>query len=220
MRWYKSALLNALASSDGEREIHAFLKRHPQLLVTAFNWGWNHVFLVPEFQLGTHLRADFVLFGGFSGGWNIRLIELEPVGARLYLADGTPARQLRTAQKQISDWRDYIRTNEQHLRDELSRAAVSQNVYRVRYTSVSRYLEKHIRDPHEFVRWYGQIVIGRRAKLSADEQNRRSRGIDLIDAEIATYDRIVDAAEKLDTATRQLIAHRKRLAASRRAPSI
>ena len=186
MHWYKTALLKALKASDGERHIHAFLKRHPQLVVTAFNWGWNHVFLVPEFQLGTRLRADFVLFGGYSGGWNVRFIELEPVGARLYLADGTPCKQLRLAQTQISDWREYARVHEKHLRDELSHAIVSKNVYQVRHRSVQRYLEKEIRDPSQFIHWYGHILIGRRGRLSADEQSRRSRGIDLIDAEIAT----------------------------------
>jgi hypothetical protein len=210
MRWYKAGLLRALEASDGEREIHSFLKRHPQLIVTAFNWGWNHVFLVPEFQLGTHLRADFILFGGHSGGWNVRFIELEPVGARLYLADGTPSKEMRTAQTQISDWREYRRIHEPHLRDELSRAMVSKNIYAVRNKSVSRYLEKHIRDPHEHIQWYGQIVIGRRARLSADEQSRRSRGIDLIDAAIATYDKLVDAAGRLDDANRELIRCRKR----------
>jgi hypothetical protein len=212
MRWYKTALLKALEASDGERTVHAFLKRDPQLLVTAFNYGWNHIFLVPEFQLGTKLRADFVLFGGYSGGWNVRFIELEPVGARLYLKDGTPSKELRIAMRQISDWREYIRVHEAHLRDELSRAMVSKNAYQVRHKAVSRYLEKKIRDPHDIIHWYGQIVIGRRDRLSEDEQRRRSRGIDLIDAEIATYDRLVDVADKLDSANRALIAHKRRLA--------
>jgi len=151
MRWYKTALLKALEASNGERVVNAFLKRHPQLLVTAFNYGWNHIFLVPEFQLGAKLRADFVLFGGYSGGWSVRFIELEPVGARLYLNNGTPSKELRIAIRQISDWREHIRIHEAHLRDELSRAMVSKNVYQVRHRAISRYLEGHIRDPHDFI---------------------------------------------------------------------
>ncbi len=201
--------MKALAESHDERHIHAFLKRNPQLIVTAFNWGWNHVFLVPEFQLGTKLRTDFVLFGGYSGGWNVRFIELEPVGARLYLKDGTPSKELRVALRQISDWREYARMHEAHLRDELSHAMVSKNVYMVRHKAVNRFLENHIRDPREIIHWYAHIVIGRRAKLTEDEQRRRARGIDFVDADIATYDRIVDAAEKLDAGHRDLIAHRR-----------
>src|SRR5438093_12908675 len=102
MLWYKTALLKTLEVSDGERSVHAFLKRHPQLLVTAFNYGWNHIFLVPEFQLGAKLRADFVLFGGYSGGWSVRFIELEPVGARLFLYNGTLSHEVLNCIRQIS----------------------------------------------------------------------------------------------------------------------
>lgn len=211
MRWYKTALIRALESSDGERAIHAFLKRNPQLLVTAFNYGWNHIFLVPEFQLGTTLRADFVLFGGYSGGWSVRFIELEPVGARLYLKNGTPSKALRLAMTQISDWREYIRVNEAHLRFELSRVMVSKNIYQVRHRTISRYLEKHMRDPQDSVEWHAHIVIGRRKNLTADEQRRRTRGHSFLDAEIATYDRLIDIAEKLDSAERQLIEHKRKL---------
>lgn len=212
MRWYKTALLKALEESDGERRILEFLKLYPQLLITAFNYGWNHIFLVPEFQLGTELRADFVLFGGYSGGWSIRFIELEPVGARLYLKDGTPSKELRIAMRQISDWRDYIRIHGAHLRDELSRVMISKNVYQVRHRAISRYLERHLRDPHDYIQWRCHIVIGRRHKLSEDEQRRRCRGVASVDAEIATYDRLVDVAEKLDSAERDLIAHKRKLA--------
>lgn len=62
------------------------------------------------------------------------------------------------------------------------------------------------------VHWYAHIVIGRRNALSVDEQRRRVRHHDSIDAEIATYDRLVDIAEKLDLAERQLIAHKRKLA--------
>jgi hypothetical protein len=211
VRWYKTALIRALERSDGERTIHAFLKRHPQLLVTAFNYGWNHIFLVPEFQLGTTLRADFVLFGGYSGGWSVRFIELEPVGARLYLKNGTPSKELRLAMTQISDWREYIRVNESALRGELSRVMVSKNIYQIRHRTISRYLENHMRDPEDSVEWHAHIVIGRRENLTADEQRRRTRGHSFIDAEIATYDRLIDIAEKLDSAERDLIAHKRKL---------
>jgi len=211
VRWYQTALIKALETSPGERTIHAFLKRHPQLLVTAFNYGWNHIFLVSEFQLGTTLRADFVLFGGYSGGWSVRFIELEPVNARLYLKNGTPSKELRLAMTQISDWREYVRVNEAHLRNELSRVMVSKNIYQVRHRTVSRFLEKEMRDPQDSVEWHAHIVIGRRNDLTADEQRRRTRGHSFIDAEIATYDRLVDIAARLDSAERQLIAHKRKL---------
>lgn len=211
MRWYKSALLKALEASDGERLIHAFLKRNPQLVVTAFNWGWNKVLLVPEFRLGTRLRADFVLFGAYSGGWRVQFIELEPVGARLYLQDGTPSKPLRKAVTQISDWRDYIGEHGASLREQLSHAMVSRNVYVVRNNPTSRYLEKEIRDKKVFIDWDFQIVISRRERLSPEDDRRRSRD-DFHNLDIATYDRIVEAAEKLDHASREILQGRREYA--------
>jgi len=193
-----------LNRNAGERAIHAFLKKHPLLIVHAFNDAWNAIHVVPEFQLGQHLRCDFLLFGAYSNGWNIHFIELEPVGARLFNKDGTPGRSLKSAQKQISDWMEYERTDEAVLRQELARVLVAKECLdradgSKKDKSWLQYCARQIKDIHYIVHYYHHIVIGRRHTLTEADNNRRSRGHAAFSAEIATYDRFLDIAAKFDS---------------------
>src|ERR1700694_5559863 len=108
---HKKAVIDALSQSDGERAIARYLKRHPDLVLDAFGRFGNHGnYVLSEVRLGKSLRADFVIVQGFSGGWWVDFVELESVADAVYTKDRTPTKALRTAQRQIADWRDYQRT--------------------------------------------------------------------------------------------------------------
>jgi len=56
------ALLDALGRSSGERIIHSYLKKHPDLLWGAFmNCGGHSDYVIPEFRIGSRFRCDFVV---------------------------------------------------------------------------------------------------------------------------------------------------------------
>ncbi len=98
------ALLDALGRSSGERIIHSYLKKHPDLLWDAFmNCGGHSDYVIPEFRIGSRFRCDFVVMQSYSGGWNIEFVELEPVRVSLFNKERTPSKPLRIALNQIDD---------------------------------------------------------------------------------------------------------------------
>lgn len=199
MKSYKNAILAALAESDGERAIAKYLKANPFLLIAALCPFGNHGnYILPEFGMGNELYADFVLIAGSSAGWEIEMIELEPVSDPVFNKDGTPSRRLRSAQKQIADWKEYQQKEEASLRRQLADKA--------RESGPAGFPESHfdpctmsnqrLRDIESFVRYSYSIVIGRRESLSERAQHLRSRATHQGDITIATYDRLVEAAER------------------------
>lgn len=68
------------------------------------NRAWNFYTCVPEFELGSDYRTDFLILSSHSGNWHAIFIELKGYNISLYNKDGTPTKPLRRAQKQINDW--------------------------------------------------------------------------------------------------------------------
>jgi len=188
-------LEHILSTSQGERRIAAFLKKHPDIVFWTFLRVGGHLhYVVPEFQLGKHFQADFLLLQSYSGGWHIHLVEIEPVVDALFNKDGSPSKRLRHAQKQIADWRMYKDTEGSSLRIQLAEAAkVSGGLQMdLRSTEPSGFSGKKLRDPLTFIDWHFHIVIGRRAILSETAQMNRTRGMPYDHIDIATYDRFLD----------------------------
>lgn len=194
-------ILKVLDSSTGERAIHAFLKKHPLLVRNAFSQAWNANICVPEFPLGNDWRADFLLLSANSGMWYATLIELESPKSKLYLKDGTPSKILRVAQRQINDWKDWVRINETYLRQRFS--IILRGAETPAQCSAGKHKsgETEILDPNTVIAFRFHIVIGRRSSLSPDEQKRRARESEFWGGpEVATYDRLVDMARRFDKA--------------------
>ena len=151
-----------------------FLKQNPLLVVRAFNTGNNSILVCPEFRFGNRLRADFVVLSGYSSGWEVHLVELEPVGTRIFLADGTDSKALHQAKKQVGDWDRYVSAHQQEFREELALAIVKRNVFRSRFNYICNQDTSDITDARFAFRASYFIVIGRRGSLSEDERARRT----------------------------------------------
>jgi hypothetical protein len=95
-----------LGRTKGEREVTAFLKEHPSVVLDALVRFGDGNCVVADFPFGTEFKADFVALAPFSGGWEIHFVELEPPNARLFnrkralllilyrcFGFGTPARE-------------------------------------------------------------------------------------------------------------------------------
>jgi len=119
-----SEYLAALEASNGERHMLTYFKQHPALIYRHTVPCRGHDdYVIAEFEIGNEYKVDFVVLNSYSGGWEIALIELEPVGAKLFNKDRTPARELRTAMRQLDDWRRFIRQQPKYFLTQLTKAA-------------------------------------------------------------------------------------------------
>lgn len=205
----ESEIERVLSSTSGERAIHAFLKKNPVLVINSFSRAWNANICTSEFPFGNNWRADHLVLSADSGMWHAAFIELESPNSKLYLKDGTPSRTLRVAQRQIEDWKDWARVNEPYLRAQFS------SIFRKYRTAAQCGVSNHnlaqteITDPNTVIGFDFHIVIGRRRMLLPDEQQRRARQSAYWGGpEIATYDRLVDCAKRIDNAEKELSALR------------
>lgn len=195
-------LEHVLNTATGEREVHAFLKKYPYLLIQTFNASWNYYLSVSEFPLGIDYRADFLLLSADSGRWHAVFIELESPHHRNYLRDGTPGKALRVAQKQVDDWHRMFQANNQYIRMELSKILAKckagvQSGYSIQ--NGHQHARTEILDPRTPLVERHDIIIGRRPKTMDDERNRQaSPGWGYPDT-VATYDRLLDAARNIET---------------------
>lgn len=196
-----SARLEKLLAADpDERGVHRFLKDFPYIIIHTFNVSWNYYLCVPEFPVGSQYRADFLVLSADSGCWHVVFIELESPRAQLYLGDGTPSRTLRIASRQIEDWVNAFSVEDRELRYRLSRLLAERDVAAQNgWSRGHKKAEAEILDPRTWLRAKYHIVIGRRGRLSPEEQNRRARPGAGYPAPLATYDRLVMTAKEIES---------------------
>ena len=176
--------------------MQTFIKENPFLIYQHTVPCRGHDdYVIPEFEIGNEYKADFVVLNSYSGGWEITLIELEPVGAKLFNRDRTPTRELRSAVRQIDDWRRFIRQDRDYFLNQLTKAARCSDILRPE-------LERHdrepvsgpgwtLRDPRNMFSYHYQIVIGRRSKFSEIDNELRGTYRNDHNIDVASYDRFL-----------------------------
>ena len=118
-----------LAMQKGERGISEFLMTRPQLLYWAMCRAGGHCrFVFREFPLGASFVCDYVVVNSYSGVWEVKFIELEPVDAQAFTKAGVAARRLAGAVKQVDDWADYYESNKPQIRADLVKWATSKDL--------------------------------------------------------------------------------------------
>lgn len=114
-------LRKILDDSKGERELCKFLKENPSVLITSLNYMGNPRWVIAEFPLGNDYRADFVVMVPFSGGFDIRLIEIEPPDSKIFNKNGTLARRANKALEQVNSWRTFIEKNKREFLEDIEK---------------------------------------------------------------------------------------------------
>lgn len=176
-----------------ERDVHAFLKRYPLLMVHLFNVSWNWYGVIPEFSLGTKYRADFVVVSADSGSWHAVFIELEGPHDQIYLGDGAPAKKLRAAQKQVSDWKKYVEAHKGTVKQEIAKWLRPKNV-----VSQNKLMGKggrahdEILLPDVFLWDKYKIMLGRRTSFAAEREHHMPAPGAGYTPQVSTYDRVID----------------------------
>jgi Domain of unknown function (DUF4263) len=115
----------ALFDSDKltEIQIQEFIRSNKayfiigSLLKDFFPFGHHDAFLVPEFPLGTSHRADYLLIGRSSDGFEFAFVELESPLGRTTLKNGDFGDPIRKGTSQIEDWEAWLESNYFSLRE-------------------------------------------------------------------------------------------------------
>jgi hypothetical protein len=201
MRSLAKSLATVLTKSASERPVCRWLKQHPLVLSHAL--GGFPYYVVAEFPFGSEFRADFVRLCPFSGGWDIGLVELEPPGAALFTKLGVAAKRLNGAVAQIDAWRSFIATNRQTVLRDLSKFLQRRElVLGKRDDEPADHCGRPLYHPNSWLRWHYHILIGRRSLLRADDAARKGAFFQHHGIDVGTYDRLLDAARKLDAYNR------------------
>lgn len=151
-----------------EHNIQAFLKKHPILLMPDF------LKCIPHPQFGSEYVPDFILVSGSNSGEYCTLVEIESSSHKLFNKNGDSSAALKHAEKQIRDWRAWLREN-------ASYAQRSLNVSNL-----------HSNSP-------AQIIIGRRSIIQKDNHLNQLQAINADyhgETVIKTYDDLIDSTLK------------------------
>jgi Domain of unknown function (DUF4263) len=187
------AFASMLDRATGERELLRFFAKHPHAIYwTLCRAGGHGRYVFREFPLGSSHVADFVLLNSYSGVWEIKFVELEPVSAKVFKA-GVPAKRFAGAIKQIDDWVTYFERHREQVRADLLRWARTRDL--LGYTereAPSNFSGNLLADPATHLAVSSHVFIGRRSVLSAEEHSQKARYLSRHTVEVATYDRILD----------------------------
>lgn len=186
-------MLDELLDNDREETLQQYLEQHKKILIAAFGQPeWVYNLILPKFKFGSDYISDFVVFTGQSYSYWIKLIELEPSTSPIFTRQGDYAQRLNHAIKQVDEWSDWIKRNEPYFRDCLQKAL------RKKYPSFGETLDYTRRFIVE-----RKIVIGRRATLSPQDNNRRFQEYEKSNLDIVTYDRLVDIERRIIQAEKE-----------------
>jgi hypothetical protein len=198
-----------IEASPTERPVVRWLKQRENawILPLAVKMFPVAKYALPEFCFGTDYRADFVVMGPFSGGFDIQFIEMEPPIEQLFTRAGKPADRFAGALAQVRDWKIYVDKNRDIVLKELAKSAEKEALLWTRWTQNKKVPSKfpsslsplsHLH-PKAGFNWHYHIVIGRRASLSGEQLGKKAAFHNTDTVEVMTYDRLIDAAKAWDT---------------------
>ena len=177
-------LLNVLNKAEKENDIQQYIKNNQKWFIPAsifecYDFGHHEAYIVPEQQLGHKYRADYMLIGRNSIGYNIVLVEFEDVNVdykiKTYNAE---TEAVRKGIAQINDWKRWMNDNRMHFLRECIPADFISNVppWGIRYC----------------------LVVSRREKMDNVANDIRGQQSEHDPSlKIITYDRLVDNVRRL-----------------------
>lgn len=156
----------------------------PASIFAQYSFGHHEAVLFKEFQLGTSYKADYLLAGRASGGWQFVFVEFENPYGHVTLQDGTWGEVVRKGINQIDEWKTFIESN---------------------YSTVHAEFLKHTNQtlPDEFVRFdstrmHYSVVAGRRQDFDNPAIRLKQRRSELeTNIKIIHYDNLLDEARRL-----------------------
>lgn len=183
----KSDDFNKLLTDEcKEQDILKFVKEEEAYFIIAsilkrnYHFGHHEAYIIPEFQLGTNYRADYLLIGRSSGGYEFVFVELESPKGNIIKKDGNLGEVFRKGIEQVSDWRRWLQRNYSTLRE----------VYK-------GYLKPGDQLPSEFIEYdetriHYAVIAGRRDDFKELTYSIKREYLQSQDILLLHYDNLVD----------------------------
>lgn len=177
---FLSVLNNATKESDVQRYIKDNEKWFiPGSLFLNYDFGHHEAHIVPEQALGAEYRADYMLLGKNSIGYQIVLVEFEDVNVNFKLKnrnEGTDA--VRKGITQIRDWKRWIDCHRDYFLESCGLSAIADTIpsWAIHYC----------------------LVVSRRNRMNKEENEMRGQmQEEMLRVNVVTYDRLVDNIRRL-----------------------
>lgn len=167
------ALNQAIEQAKNETDIGKYLKKNLDLIRVLNEHSWNCVISRAEFPIGAKYKADFIILSACSGYWNCVLIEMQSPCDKIFNRNGEASRELREAQRQVQEWNMYIETNKSAFRDQLADLAGDRPAF-CSNADIHHLAKTELRDPKTVIYFKYKVLIGRRAFLDEDKNQRRN----------------------------------------------
>lgn len=163
---FKQLLSSEIVS---ERNILNYINQTPAFHIIGsilrgcnFHFGHHSAYLFPEFPLGTSYKADYLIIGKNSGGYEFVFVELENPRGNITIQGGDLGSTFRKGIIQVQDWQRWLQVN---------------------YFTLSEYFEAHCnRDktlPKEFIKFdstrFHYVVVAGMRKDFTDKTYRIAR---------------------------------------------
>ena len=171
------ALEAKLDSAKNEREMQSYLEEHPLLLIQHLGGGHGR-WVIPQQKLGVQFVTDFVIAEKSSIGYEWVAVEIESPAAQVFTKKGDPSATLNHAIRQISDWRAWLKKNQNY-------AARSRGENGLGLTDIDSDIP-------------GLIIIGREKTLDPNTRELRRQLGGNLNIKIHTYDWLVRMVRKGD----------------------
>lgn len=176
------------AEETTERNIVSYLKENEAYFIIGsllksyyYTFGHHDAFVFPEFQLGNSFKADYLIVGRGSGGYEFVLVELEAPSGNITIAGGELGAVLRKGLNQIEAWDSWIDSNYQSLKE-----------------TFDKYKKPDATLPREFTsldksRIHYAVIAGRRTDFKKNTYRNRRKS----KASILHYDNLLDSSENI-----------------------
>lgn len=168
-----------------ERDILNFVKIEKAYQIIAsifdgFRFGHHSAFLFREFELPPNFKADFLLVGAGSGGYEFIFIEFENPYGQITSKNGEFGATIRKGLKQVRDWDNWIEKNYHSLR-----------LVFEKYISPGKQLPKEFLEL-EKSRIHYVVVAGRRSDFKEKTYQLRRKLLKSEDILLLHYDNLLN----------------------------
>jgi hypothetical protein len=195
-----------LDTCSGERDVAKYLRGYPDLLSWMFCWTGGHSrFLFCEFPLGSRYKVDVLALLSYSGAWEAHFVELEPVDDRVFTQGGLQSDRLRTAVRQIDDWRHYMKNHPAEVRQDLVRWARERDLLgHFPADPLSNMSGNRLGDMETVVQERFHVVIGRSSRMDPDTLRRFGQfGDGISRPALVSYDRFIQVVANRQASLRR-----------------
>ena len=173
-----------------EQEILKYINQTPAhhiigslLNAAGFTFGHHDVYIFPELGLGGY-RADYLLIGSGSGGYEFVFVELEKSCGYVTLKDGYPGLAIRKGCFQIEDWLEWVEGNFDEFATSLQKEKGSKELPKEFLT-------------YDSTRIHGVVVAGLRSDYNDKTYRDRRKMQQEKAVHILHYDNLCDATRTL-----------------------